>query len=123
MVIAPPLLSLRPDVGVEEVLVGNPALRDLLLPPFVVGLLVLLPHGEDVLVSLLDELEVVDHHDAVLDRADAGTDAAAGAVAVVDGVQLLRADLEALVRAVDPALAALDARIEEIGRASCRERV
>src|SRR3712207_8200682 len=97
MVIAPPLLSLRPGVGVEEVLVGNPALRDLLLPPLVVGLLVLLPHGEDVLVSLFDELEVVDHHDAVLDRADAGTDAAAGAVAVVDGVQLLRADLEALV--------------------------
>src|SRR5918998_5611345 len=112
VVIAPLLLSLRPGVGVEEVFVGDPTLRDLLLPPLVVGFLVLLPHGEDVLVPLLDELEVVDHHDAVLDRADAGADAAAGAVAVVDWMQLLRADLEAFIGAVDPALATLDARVE-----------
>src|SRR3712207_8492645 len=51
-----------------------------------------------------DELEVVDHHDAVLDGANVGADAASGAVAVVDGMQLFRADLEALVGAVDPAL-------------------
>src|ERR671911_2437500 len=112
VVIAPPLLSLRPGVDVEEVVVVYPPTRYLLLPPLVVAIFVLFPHGEDVLVSLLDELEVVDHHYAVLDRADAGTDAAACAVAVVDGMQLLRADLEALVGAVDPALSALDARVE-----------
>src|SRR5215216_4510130 len=112
VVIAPPLLTLGPGVGVEEVLVGYPPALYLLVTPLVVGFLVLLPHGEDVLVALLDKLEVIDHHDAVLDRADVGADAAAGAVFVVDGVQGVGADLEALVGAVDPALAALDTRVE-----------
>src|SRR5215211_2991334 len=85
-----------------------PAPGDLLVPPRMVGVLVFLPHREDVLVALLDKLEVVDHHDAVLDRAHVGADAASGTVAVVDRVQLFRGDLEALVGAVDPALSALD---------------
>src|SRR5918998_6106854 len=92
VVIAPPLLSLGPGVGVEEVVVVYPPTLYLLVPPLVVGVLVLFPHREDIFVALLDELEVVDHHDAVLDRANVGADAASGAVAVVDGVQLLRAD-------------------------------
>src|ERR671911_812364 len=60
VVIAPPLLSLRPGVDVEEVVVVYPPTRYLLFPPLVVAIFVLFPHREDIFVSLLDELEVVD---------------------------------------------------------------
>src|SRR5918995_1391095 len=112
VVIAPPLLSLRPGVDVEEVVVVYPPTRYLLFPPLVVAIFVLFPHREDIFVALLDKFEVVDHYYAVLDRAHVGADATSGTVAVVDRVQLFRGDLEALVGAVDPALSALDARVE-----------
>src|SRR5919112_1256333 len=86
VVIAPPLLSLRPGVNVEEVVVVYPPTRYLLVPPLVVAIFVLFPHREDIFVALLDKFEVVDQYYAVLDRAHVGADAASGTVAVVDRV-------------------------------------
>src|SRR3989475_7880090 len=64
------------------------------------------------LVDVVLEPELVDHHDAVLDRADLCADAAADARLVHDLVVPLRRDLEALVRTVEPAHRALDAGVE-----------
>src|SRR5689334_24476986 len=76
----------------------------------VVGIVVGLPELPLVVVVL--ELELVDHDDAVLDRADLGADAAPDAGLVHDLVVAFGRDLEALVRAVEPAHRALDAGVE-----------
>src|SRR5713101_7183653 len=75
---------------------GDPALR---LEPLVVSVVVL-------------ELELVDHHDAVLHRTDLRADPATDARLVDDLVVPLGGDLKALVRTVEPAHRALDARVE-----------
>src|SRR6266566_4584622 len=86
---------------------GDPAL---VLEPLVVPVVVLLP--ELPLVHVVLELELVDHHDAVLHRADLRADPAADARLVTDLVMPLGRDLEALVRTIEPAHRALDARVE-----------
>src|SRR5712692_9172106 len=86
---------------------GDPALR---LEPLVVSVVVLLPELPLVLVVL--ELELVDHHDAVLHRTDLRADPATDARLVDDLVVPLGGDLKALVRTVEPAHRALDARVE-----------
>src|SRR5205814_6739507 len=58
------------------------------------------------------ELQLVDHDDAVLDRADLGADAAPDAGLVHDLVVALGRHLEALVGAIEPAHRALDAGVE-----------
>src|SRR5712691_829161 len=80
------------------------------LEPGVVLGAVLLP--ELPLVHVVGELQLVDHDDAILHRADLRADAAADARLVDDLVVPLGRDLEALVGAVEPAHRALDARVE-----------
>src|SRR5881397_1373128 len=80
----------------------------LCLEPLVVAVVVLLPELPLVLVVL--ELELVDHDDAVLDRADLRADPAADARLIHDLVVPLRGHLETLVGTVEPAHRALDAR-------------
>src|SRR2546428_450666 len=103
-----------PYLGVRR----NPAL---FLEPFVVAVVVLLP--ELPLVVVVFELELVDHDDAVLDRADLGTDPATDAGFVDHLVVAFGRDLEALVRTVEPAHRALDARVEVHDRAERARRV
>src|SRR6266571_455419 len=82
----------------------------LCLEPLVVSVVVLLP--ELPLVLVVFELQLVDHDDAVLHRADLRADPAADAGLVHDLVVPLGRDLEALVRTVEPAHRALDAGVE-----------
>src|SRR2546422_4824368 len=103
-----------PYLGVRR----DPAL---LLEPFVVPVVVLLP--ELPLVVVVFELELVDHDDAVLHRADLCADTASDAGLVDDLVMAFRRYLEALVRAVQPAHRALDARVEVDHRTQRPRRV
>src|ERR671936_255561 len=92
--------------------VGEPA-------PVRVGVLLV----QRELVVVVGELQLVDHHDAVLHRADLRADPASDARLVYDLVVPRRRHLEALVGTVQPAHRALDARVEVHHRAEGARRV
>src|SRR5439155_14152629 len=69
------------------------------------------------LAGVVLEGGLVDHRDAVLHRADGFADAAAAAGLHVGVVEPVGHDVEAAVRALEPAERALDARLEVDDRA------
>src|SRR5579875_56275 len=109
----PPLAVLH--AGARHERVPHAAVALLLLRPGDVARLVALVVLPGALVVL--ELQLVDHHDALFDRAHLRAAAAADAVLVVDVVQAVRGRVEALVGAVVPAQLALGAQVEAHHRA------
>src|SRR5713226_9747063 len=86
------------------------AVLDFLQQPLLVAFLVLVPHLP--LAVVVAELRLIDHGDAFLHRADGFADAAAAARLHIRVVEAVRGDVEAGVRALQPAQRTLDASVE-----------
>src|SRR5262247_3288605 len=100
---------------------GRLLVADLLGHPGLVLLLVLAPHLP--LARVVLEHRLVDHRDAVLDRADRLADTAAAARLHIGVVRAVGHHVEARVGALDPAERALHARVEVDDRAHRAGRV